>query len=88
MFNVQEKLKGIEKKKMEAEIVVLSKDEIDLKDDQVLLNNNCSLVLDIEFVAAVFYLPPKKLMDSIRMEPSGAGFLACIDETILRDKDL
>ena len=56
MFNVKEKTTGVEKKKMEAIIAISSKDEIDLNDIQVSLNKNRSLVLDIEFVAAVFYI--------------------------------
>jgi hypothetical protein len=82
VFNVKEKCKGAEQKKMESETVVSNKDEIDSKDIQVLMNKNRSIVLDIEFVAKVFYLDPTKLVSAIRVEQSGNGFLACIDQDI------
>jgi hypothetical protein len=82
VFNVKEKCRGVERKKMESEPVVSIQDEIDSKDIQVLMNKNRSIVLDIEFVAGVFYLDPKKLVSAIRVEQSGIGFLACIDQDI------
>jgi hypothetical protein len=44
------------KNKMEDEVVTSSSNIVELKDIQVLLNKNWSLLIDVKFVANIFYI--------------------------------
>jgi hypothetical protein len=57
-------------------------DVIGSKNVQVLLNKNRTLVIDVDFVAAVFKVKPLELQGAIQVEPVGKGFAAFIDESI------
>jgi hypothetical protein len=85
-FNLKVKTGMAERKKMEDEVVTSSSDTVEFKDIQVLLNKNRSLLIDVNFVADIFYINPAVLRDAIRVDPVGQGYIAFIDETVFDRK--
>jgi hypothetical protein len=85
-FNLKVKTSMAERKKMEDEALTSSSDTVELKDIQVLLNKNRLLLIDVKFVADIFYINPGVLRDAIRVKPVGQGYIAFIDETVCDQK--
>lgn len=50
----------------------------------MLLNKNRTLVIDVEFVAAIFKIEPSTLRRAIHVNQVDKGYEACIDESIFQ----
>ena len=83
-FNVKKKISPGQQKILQDKTVFLMDNEIGSKNLQVLLNKNRTLVIDVDFVAAVFMADPSDLRAAIRVEPVGDGFVAFVDDSIFQ----
>ena len=86
-FNVRPKSGRTQRKQMEDETVASMQYDISRKDIQLLLNKNRSLVVDLELVASVFFIDEPTLRAAIRVEVTGNGHLAFVDERVFKKKE-
>jgi hypothetical protein len=83
-FNVKKKLSVSQQKILRDETVFSTAADIGSKEVQVLLNKNRTLVIDVEFVAAIFKIEPSTLRRAIHVNQVDKGYEACIDESIFQ----
>jgi hypothetical protein len=83
-LNVKKKITAAQQKMLWDEVVLSIEFDMTSKNVQVLLNKNCTLVVDVNFVASIFKITPTILRGAIRVESVGNGFAAYVDDSIFK----